>query len=180
MNADATRLVTVEARWFGDGALPTPLAAWFQHGGEVRLEPTRTDRYLRLAGVEGVGVKWRAGRFQIKARLRGAAAQVVWQRTPAPLETWLKWSVTLEPPGENPLPPVDVAKTRRLITRPGVQIELAEVAVADRLFWTFGLEGERAGDLETVLASEWIADAGDAAVAFAGGYPAWLDRYAAG
>jgi len=174
------RLATVEARWFAAGPTPAAVAAWFEAAGEVRREPARTDRYLRLQGVDGVGVKRREGRFEIKARCAGALGMVVWAGHPARLEAWLKWSAPLDALADDAVPPVDVAKTRRLVTRHGVQVELAELAAGDRRFWTFGLEGARAGDLEAVLASPWAAAAPPAAVAFAGGYPAWLDRIAPG
>lgn len=174
------RLATVEARWFAAGPVPATVAAWFEAAGEVHREPTRTDRYVRLPGVDGVGVKQREGRFEIKARRAGAFGVIVWAGHPTPLEAWLKWSAPLDALADDPLPPVDVAKSRRLATRHGVQVELAELAVGERRFWTFGLEGERAGDLEAVLASPWAAAAPKAAVACAGGYPAWLDRLAVG
>ena len=180
MSADITRLATVEARWFGVGAPPGDLVAWFEEAGDVAVEPPRTDRYLRLPSVEGVGVKWRAGRFEIKARRAEPPARVVWQRTPAPLEAWLKWSAPLAPTGAETPTPVDVAKRRRLVARGGVQVELAELEVAGQPFWTFGLEGARAGDVEAVLATAWAAAAPRARVTFAGGYPAWLDRCAPG
>ncbi len=180
MSAEIARLATVEARWFGDGPLTADLVAWFEAGGEVHLEPPRTDRYLRLPGARGVGVKWRGRRFEIKARREATPARVVWQRRTAPLEAWLKWSAPLDLRGEDAVPPLDVAKTRRLLARAGVQVELAALEISGRRCWTFGLEGARAGDVEAVLATAWAAAAPRARVTFAGGYPAWLDRCAPG
>jgi hypothetical protein len=61
-----------------------------------------------------------------------------------------------------------------------VQVELAELVVAGRRFWTFGLEGERAAALEAVLASAWAAAVPAVEIAFAGGYPVWVERRASG
>ncbi|MFP4127299.1 MAG: hypothetical protein ACLFU0_11715, partial [Alphaproteobacteria bacterium] len=124
--------------------------------------------------------------FEIKARRAGAGGVVVWAGHPARLEAWLKWSAALAPLAplaplaDDAVPPVDVAKTRRLVARHGVEVELAELAVGPRRFWTFGLEGAQAGDLEAVLASPWAAAAPACDIACAGGYPAWLDRVAPG
>ena len=177
MSDAVARAGTVEARWFGAGALPSALAAWFERAGGSTEAP-RTDRYLQLPGVEAVGVKWRAGRFELKARRARPAATVVWQATPSPLEAWLKWSAPTAPCGDDLVPPLDVGKARRLLTQDGVQVELAALEVAGRRFWTFGPEGERADRVEAVLASPWVAAAPPVPVAFAGGYPAWLARVA--
>jgi hypothetical protein len=175
-NGSITRLATVEARWFGDGPVPAALVDWFEAPGDVRHEEARTDRYVRLPGVEAVGVKQRAGRFEIKARRAGPTARVVWAGRTAPLERWLKWSAPPAALGDDAVPPMDVDKRRRLRALPGVQVELAALEVAGRAAWTFGLEGAGAADVEAVLASAWAAAAPVPAIAVAGGYPAWLDR----
>lgn len=173
------RLATVEARWFGEGPPDDALLAWFGAEGEVRRYPPRTDVYIRLPGVTGVGVKRRHDRFEIKARRDGPTARVVWAGSATPLERWLKWSAPHRPIAGDPLPPVEVVKTRRLGSRGGVQVELAALAVAGARFWTFGLEGGSAGEVETVLAGAWAAGAPRADVAFTGAYPAWIDHIAA-
>jgi len=174
------RLATVEARWFGAGSVPDDLAAWFEAEGGVRREPVRTDRYLRLPGVAAVGVKLRAGRLEIKARREAPPGAAVWAGHPSPLDGWLKWSAPLDALAADPLPPLDVAKARRLLVRAGVQVELAALEVAGGQHWTFGLEGESAAGLQAVLASEWAARAPAPAISHAGAYPGWLDRVAGG
>jgi hypothetical protein len=170
------RLATVEARWFGDGPVPPLLVAWFEAPGDVRREAARTDRYVRLPGVEAVGVKHRGDRFEIKARRVRPSAQVVWAGRSAPLEAWLKWSAPAAAAGDDTLPPVAVAKRRRLREAHGVQVELATLWLGDVTGWTFGLEGACAAAVEAVLASAWAAAVPATEIAFAGGYPAWLDR----
>ncbi len=176
----AVRLATVEARWFGAGPVPDALAGWFERGGDVIREPPRTDRYLRLFGVTAVGVKLRAGRLEIKARREGDAATVRWAGRDSPREAWLKWSAPLGELAADPVPPLDVSKRRRLLARPGVQVELAELEVAGAPFWTFGLEAETAAALDAVLASAWATSAPACAPHAGCGYPAWLDRVVAG
>ncbi len=176
--AHAHRLATREARWFAAGAPPTALLRWFEAGGVVRSEPIRTDRYLRLDGVHGVGVKHRAGRLEIKARREGPAGTVVWADRPAPLEAWLKWSAPLAALAHDAVAPVDVAKRRRLLECDGVQVELAELALMGNRWWTFGLEAATGAGVEAVLASGWGAAAPRAATLWAGAYPAWLDHVA--
>jgi hypothetical protein len=176
--ADARRAATSEARWFAPGAPPAAVLRWFEAGGVVRREPTRTDRYLRLDGVHGVGVKHRAGRLEIKARRAEPAATVVWAGRPAPLEAWLKWSAPAAALAHDAVAPVDVAKRRRLLDRHGVQVELAELALMGHRWWTFGLEAATGPGVEAVLASAWAATAPRAAPLWAGAYPAWLDHVA--
>lgn len=176
----AARLATVEARWFGVGPVPDALACWFEGGGDVIREPPRTDRYLRLPGVTAVGVKLRAGRLEIKARREAEAGTVRWAAHPTPREGWLKWSAPLATLAPDAVPPVDVAKTRRLLAWPGVQLELADLELAGAPFWTFGLEAATAAALAAVLASDWAAAAPAGAPSAGCGYPAWLDRVAPG
>jgi hypothetical protein len=176
----AERLATVEARWFGAGPVPEDVVAWFEAGGGVRPDRVRTDGYLRLPGVAAVGVKLRAGRLEIKARREGPSAAVVWAGHASPLEAWLKWSAPLEVLVDDPRPPLDVVKARRLLVRAGVQVELAALEVAGGRHWTFGLEAGSAAALRAVLASDWAATAPAAVVTHAGAYPGWLDRVADG
>ena len=180
MSAEIARLATVEARWFGDGPLTADLVAWFEEAGDVAVEPPRTDRYLRLPGVEGVGVKWRAGASRSRPATGGTAGAGGLAADAGAARGLAQMVRAARPTGADTPPPLDVAKTRRLVARGGVQVELAALEMAGRRFWTFGLEGARAGDVEAVLATAWAAAAPRARVTFAGGYPAWLDRCAPG
>jgi len=174
------RLVTVEARWFGDGPPGEALLDWFEARAEVRRYPPRTDLYVRLPGVTGVGVKERDGRFEIKARRDRPLRRLVWGGWTTPLETWLKWSAPRAPIDGDPVSPVAVSKTRRLAMSGDVQLELATLEVAAARFWTFGLEGRTSGEVQAVLASAWAGAAPAVDVTFAGAYPAWIDDIAAG
>jgi hypothetical protein len=191
-------LLTAELRWFVSSRPGPSILGWF--GADVPVEPPRIDRYLDLAGSEGVGVKLREGLLEIKARRKeprelllaeGYAGRLeCWAKVgnPAPTDAWLdaRW--------------VDVRKERRLrrltlegAERPpssaagsageGCHFELTELTFGGRSAWTLGLEAygteSRLEDAVVHIARDLLAEApadlelrSDSSC----GYPAWLAR----
>ncbi len=176
------RLATAEARWFCRGALPDEVARWHAADGAVEQEPARRDRYLRLPGVHGVGVKSRCGQLEIKARVADTGLRVAWTRTTSPVEAWLKWSA---PAGEivdawwqaDGVAPIVVAKLRRRRRWSGAAgaatLELAALEVGGRAFWSFAIEADAPAAVPAALAA--AGDAPGRWALVAKGYPAWLD-----
>jgi hypothetical protein len=87
-------LPTVETRWFMAGPLPQDTLQWFQRGAPApSLKPApRTDRYLLVPGVTGLGVKLREGRFEVKRRDADFGLTALASRTTGRLAVWRKWS----------------------------------------------------------------------------------------
>jgi len=157
---------TAEVRWFFQGAIPRDVDDWLhRRAGEVARQPPRVDHYLRLPGTDGLNVKTREGRIEIKQRVAPTNVVRFHQRVIGVVERWRKWSFELAEPGRarpRSLQPVSswiaVRKERRLrtyrvrngedvVARPaqeppaqGCELELTEVHVADQAWWTLAFE----------------------------------------
>jgi len=99
---------TLEVRWF----LPGPLAesgstveVWFRsrsrYGGSAEPAPIawdpappawRQDRYPVVPGHDDMGIKWRAGRLEIKGREAALGHHLFAPAIEGMCERWVKWS----------------------------------------------------------------------------------------
>ena len=87
---------TVEVRWFRCGEVPEPLRDWFlEERAHVTEEPPRVDHYLLVTATDGLGIKYREGRMEVKQR--SAAPRVVSFGGGAvgTVARWRKWSFPL-------------------------------------------------------------------------------------
>jgi hypothetical protein len=157
---------TVEVRWFGEGAVPPGLEAWFRQGEiEAEEQPRRTDHYLRPTSGDFQGIKLREGRIEIKRRERSYGVVPLHLRVAGLVECWRKWSFGLAPAMDNleeVLAPasswIGVRKERRLrlyslaagdgiaaittdeVPERGCGLELTRLAVAGEAWWSLGFE----------------------------------------
>jgi hypothetical protein len=170
---------TVEVRWFYRGVVPPEVLAWFQRlEGEPDAPASRTDYYLRPAAGDGLGIKLRQGRIEIKQRRQQYGVLRLHQRAAGYVEGWRKWGFALagadsQLVGGVALDPawVGVKKERRLrvyqVTATqevialaageeparGCGVELTRVSVAGQGWWSLGFEafGDEATLQESLL-----------------------------
>ncbi len=155
---------TLEVRWVHRGPVPEAMIEWL--GPFADWVEQREDRYLVDPSAPDLGVKIKDGvMFDVKA-FRGSLGKLtIPGAARGRLELWEKWSFVLH---ASAVPPADAAgwlalqKTRRrrsfevgqheVVERPvdqadlpGCSIELTEIAIGHKLWWTFALEaiGER-------------------------------------
>ena len=157
---------TAEVRWFYRGELPSDTEDWFRRrAGEVERQPPRTDHYLRLQDSEGLNVKLRGGRIEIKQRVGLAKVTQFHEGVTGALEQWRKWGFRLAEPGPARMRTlasvaawIAVRKERRLRTywvqddwsivavpaaesQPqGCELELTEVDADGQSWWTLAFE----------------------------------------
>lgn len=81
-----------EVRWFFRGEPTGEVRRWFDVGEFGRSEPERTDEYLRLPDCETASVKFRDGRFEIKARTSSPVRVEYSGGVRGFCDTWVKWS----------------------------------------------------------------------------------------
>jgi hypothetical protein len=150
-------LHSAEVRWFFPGILQDAVLGAFQG----RNEATRCDRYLRLPGVDTVGVKLRQGRFEVKARRGPVEAVTFTDEVSGCADCWAKWACAADKLDqltsllvEEPSDWTDIEKTRwtRVSGDPtgGCQVELTRIVVAGSHWWTLGLEA--VGPMDAVRA----------------------------
>lgn len=155
-----------ECRWFLKGACPASVRAWFCTGAWW-AESEREDRYLALPGSDHVGLKLRAGRLQIKARVGGTVTRGLAIGIAARCDRWVRWTAegdnldaALDPAfAADQAQVIAVTKRRQMrkfavpedstpmavdreVTLPeGCFCELAEVQLAEgERWWTIALE----------------------------------------
>jgi len=160
---------SAEARWFFEGSVDPAMLRWFGHG-DGSVEERRVDQYLVIPECDCAGVKVRGGdsgegfRLEVKARIGDTAPIGFPGGVRGQAQRWSKWSVPSAAGAERTDGEhwVSLAKVRHLrklawidgvVTevvfdlRPdaGCVVELAEIEVSGRPYWTFGLEtfGER-------------------------------------
>jgi hypothetical protein len=133
---------TLEVRWFVLGTL-SPSAFPWAHGAGLTQAAPRTDRYVVLPGVDGVGIKLREGRVEVKARSGSLGSRALGTMS-GEVERWVKWSQPVgsgvswdQGPGVRI---VDVDKTRWSLWRDGALIELTALKADGQFWWTAAVE----------------------------------------
>ena len=169
---------SVEIRWFYQGQLPTAVFDWFTaiDDGLVK-EPPRTDYYLNPLTHDGIGIKLREGRIEVKQRVQTMQTVQVGEHICGIIEQWQKWSFLLSEQDEftesiQSSQWIAVTKSRQIQSFrsewgkklqaqfPGLpmeadcRIELTELLVQDAQWWTLGLESY--GDDETAVSTKLL------------------------
>lgn len=196
-------LDTSEVRWFSEGTLPLPVAAWFTCDGTIGTIEERTDLY-QLHRLHDIGVK-RRNRDVLEVKVRRSIGDdlTITNGLAAPFEEWRKWSPFKgDPMTPSPdVPWIEVHKT--IITRTfmlsdhevigpadhvddslsGCDVEIVAVNVGGVDSWTLAFEafGPKS-DRRRTVAFSWdmlIAESGEfdhlgSRFDLAAGYPEWL------
>lgn len=81
-----------EIRWFFPGSLPAGPVYDLVSGKQSEEQPERVDRYLVLPGCTTTGVKFREGRFEIKAQTSAPEPVDYGNKVGGRRGTWVKWS----------------------------------------------------------------------------------------
>jgi hypothetical protein len=98
----------MEVRWFYRGAVPQQLLDWFQQGRpSPQKQPARVDDYLQLTdGSDGLGIKLREGRLELKQRYFQRQAVRLHDQVVGVVELWRKWGFEVteadQPAGPDP------------------------------------------------------------------------------
>jgi hypothetical protein len=157
-------LDSLEVRWILSGALGATVREWF--GRFPGRTERREDTYLVFPPLDGLSLKFRAGRtLEVKCYLGSAGLLYLPVRGLGRLESWRKWSFAddLLYPVDRPASAwVTVRKSRRSIWFPlpgtrapvpgrpppgtGCMAELTEADVGGRPMWTIGLEATGSAD----------------------------------
>ncbi len=191
---------TAEVRWFIAGSLPDEAGAWFRAVvGECPWE-TRTDHYVRPASADGLGVKGRTGNLEVKRLVEVVGEEALHDDVTGRVERWRKWSFPLDDGAilrNGAGDWVAVAKRRQKgtfavdgeavtpmpreeQTGQGCSLEIAEVGVGGRVWWSvsfeaFGPESELVEVLRRAAAYIFAqADPPALGGAQSMSYPAWL------
>lgn len=162
---------TVEVRWFMPGPAPAEVSDWFHREQPKSFaEPERVDSYLRISDTDSLGIKLRQGRIEVKQRTRQLGLVQLHRQAKGLVEQWRKWSFSLVGAGydlsQQPEPAgawLAVKKERLLRTYrltanwqvapaaldasgPGCDMELAQVTVGEKVYWSLCFEafGEEA------------------------------------
>ncbi len=163
-------LSTAEVRWFEQGEIPDHILDWFERGSAMlQPEPPRVDEYLRVRDTDGLGIKFREGRLEIKQRYGQAAVVTFAPSATGTVELWRKWGFELAEPveGREVLKGVDAwvsVRKERWLSHYGVRcggtlerlptlaspatgcsVELTRVnsphiRLRDQVWWTLGFE----------------------------------------
>lgn len=169
---------TTEIRWFFRGPVPAPRDG-FRYD-EWSSPEARTDDYLVLAPSEAVGVKFRDGRFEIKARHGIGDETRLSAEASGMIESWQKWSLensvaALRSAVGDTDEMLAVEKRRWMlvydldsdaprIAEPGAReagampvnrchVEVTELTCAWQVWWSFGFEaaGTHGAELKNLL-----------------------------
>ncbi|MGC9348420.1 MAG: hypothetical protein ACP5JG_09810 [Anaerolineae bacterium] len=89
-------MTTVEVRWFFPGEIPPRVLAWYRMGErDPEQQPVRVDHYLPVLGTDGLGLKYREARIEMKQRYERHADRDLGDGVAGNVELWTKWSFTL-------------------------------------------------------------------------------------
>jgi hypothetical protein len=155
---------SLEVRWIFPGQLDTAMAEWL---GRFPGQPeSREDTYLVRPRMRGLSVKVRAGQALEVKVYRGSPGILEVGRARGRLQYWQKWSFPFRPLSQDSSPAgwQPVTKTRRLsrftlagrpvrVTAPGpatgpaCTVELTEVRLRGKAWWSLGFEAAGAAGL---------------------------------
>ena len=196
---------TAEVRWFSRGVIPEDVLAWFVSDFPyLEVQPPRVDAYFPLITDDGVGIKLRERRIEIKQRYGDLGTMALAAGVVGFPELWRKWAFGLVAYGGDPGEPdgwISVQKTRLVrnyaflpgLDTPravpgtfaparGCSMELTEVAVNGTAWWTAGFEAtgaesELASTLE-IVARHALASSEKLRLGldYCYGYPRWLQE----
>jgi hypothetical protein len=170
---------TIEVRWFFEGTPSLAVVEWFAQGEpEPEAQSGRVDYYLRLTDGDGLGIKLRQGRLEVKQRHRQYGLVHLHQRVTGRVEGWRKWSFELAGCDRDlasilvpALSWIGVKKERRLRryrvtsqemvvavpteagTGQGCGLELTRIIIEGSQWWSLGFEafGDQARLYDTLL-----------------------------
>lgn len=173
-------LPTTEVRWFHEGELPPPWLRWFEGcPGPWIDEPPRTDSYLIIKDTDGLGVKFRQGRLEIKQRQKSWGILHLNNRAQGLVEHWIKWSFEIAGSPDSPAGLIrpesnwtEVQKLRKLrryqlrdngqlvplteeANPPNLcEVELTKVWIGEQSWWSLAFEapGDKGASREVMLA----------------------------
>ncbi len=191
---------TAEMRWFYKGELLPVVQTWFETLNAMHdVQPPRTDYYV-YSSDEGLNVKLREGRAEIKRRVAPGEIVSLPNGSTGCCEHWYKWSLPLDESAlleEHPLW-TSVRKKRTMLRYhlgehdtvlpmfPGVEtnkictVELSQVEKQGAWWWSVCFEASGYGNrLNTAVmkVAEYVLQqpgAPDLDREHAMGYPAWL------
>jgi hypothetical protein len=157
---------SLEVRWIFPGLPGTPMAEWL--GRFPGQTESREDHYLVQPRLPGLSVKVRADlALEVKVFRGSPGILEVAGRARGRLQNWQKWSFPFGPPGQRGNVPggwQPVGK-RRYVSRftladrpalvaapwqagePGCAVELTEVRLGDKAWWSLGFEATGAAGL---------------------------------
>jgi len=157
-------LSTLEIRWFNEGKIPDDMQGWFSClEGSLSEQPARTDFYLQMNDNDGLGIKLREGRVEIKKRNHQFGLFKFNSGLEGIIENWEKWGFGMNEDSMNyenisdPKYWIAVRKQRLLrkyelaghhirpmppesIINEAFNLELSSVVLFDRTFWSLNLE----------------------------------------
>jgi hypothetical protein len=170
---------SMEVRWFYQGTVPAEVAKWFQSGtGRAEAQAPRVDYYLDLQEMDGLGIKLREGKVEVKRRQRQHGLRRFREQAAGVVEHWRKWSFELsmgEGELSDSLRPVSswvavqkerqlrkyrVAEDERLVPVPaeayperGCSVELSSLCVEGQDWWSLCFEafGDESSLRQTLL-----------------------------
>jgi hypothetical protein len=157
-------LTTVEVRWFFPGEIPPPVLSWYRIGERApERQPVRVDHYLPVLGTDGLGLKYREGRIEMKQRYEQHRDRALGDDARGTVELWKKWGFELagdqlgekfaeldtwiavrkarmmrnyEVKSNGALVAIPVGITPRL----GCSVELSRVVAEETVWWTLAFE----------------------------------------
>jgi hypothetical protein len=86
-------LFTTEIRWFIPGILSKEALSWFNAGHRLETAIVQVHEYLLFPGCDTVGVKFREGRLEIKAKVGVPQPLSLEKDIQGQREQWIKWSL---------------------------------------------------------------------------------------
>jgi hypothetical protein len=164
---------TTEVRWFHQGDLLPSWLSWFERFPDPgHEEPVRIDKYLLINDSDGLGIKIRQGRLEIKQRLGSLGVVQISDHVEGLVEYWMKWSFEvaenedylsyLDLPGSNWTSVHKRRKLRRyqlrengqvlpvsdtLIPPDSCEVELTEIWSQEQSWWSLAFEA--AGEFQS-------------------------------
>ena len=157
-------LRTVEVRWFFTGDIPISVQDWFTAAAPSAAgEAPRDDYYLNIEDQNGLGIKIREGRLEVKERQFSLGICRFHKAIIGRMDSWAKWGINLKISISKPANQVadiwvPVTKERQMnsyiltegnwrsrggklgIKEEGCEIELSKINISSRIWWTFAFE----------------------------------------